>query len=889
MAEPYRSETADFSFVRNNTLVREPAQGESLAARAASGWRADEIAAKALSAEILRILVHIHPRPHRGIAPGRVLLRREGGAALAHVDESDDARSVAPDYVAPEQFRGGATARSDLYALGATMIFALTGAAPGELPQRKLAIDFRSRVKLSGPFADWLETMIAPAPEDRFVDAAGALAALTAGKRKGRGNARVIALALGLVAVVGAGVAVAVFEVRDARRRADLASENRRRTSTGQLIPIQPLPVAPSFGTSELASLRNIEAFNAPVHALAFSRDAKTLFSGSLDGVVKAWNVADGSQLRVFTGHTGRVSSLAVSEDDKTLVSAGDTSVRIWDVATATTLRTIPNVDARQPTQVLLARDGATIMTTGFDGNAKLWDAKTGELRRTFAHSPGKGRLFALATTADESLVFTGGDDRMVKVWNRASGALDRTISGHQAGVNAIAVAGDGQTIVTASDDRTVRAWNARSGASLHVWHQFVDEVWHVGVVPKSSLVVSGGATNSLRVGELVSWRSQGRVGADTRTMALAFAPSGEILASGHQSGIVTLWSVGGRDRHTKVPRATNLAAPKKAATSAEDAQYLECKDALDGWSGTALEPIEAKLQAILAKNPKYALAYVGLARVETDRGFHSGDNYDKARLEAAQRLIDKAEALAPRHAPILVGRARVLWLQRKREDALRVAKEAEVLAPDDIDVNVLLARFAADRHDWTEAEKRATYVIEHATTAGLVGRAYGTLEDVYFERGDRAAGKQAHELHIELAPRDAWAKGAYAKFLSRHGDYDAAIAMAKQAIATRDYPIGHDILANAHARKGATLLWGGNASAAKVELDAALVENPRDHIALYARGAYYRQLAYDTGSLDHARESKKAFDATLAADPSYRVAKDALAEHPKLLEAIRR
>jgi hypothetical protein len=80
--------------------------------------------------------------------------------------------------MAPEQFRGQAYPATDLYGLGATLLFLLTHKSPADFPQHRLKIDFRSQVHTSAEFTDWLETMLEPAPEDRFPSAKAALAAL---------------------------------------------------------------------------------------------------------------------------------------------------------------------------------------------------------------------------------------------------------------------------------------------------------------------------------------------------------------------------------------------------------------------------------------------------------------------------------------------------------------------------------------------------------------------------------------------------------------------------------------------------------------------------------------------------------------------------------------
>jgi ankyrin repeat protein len=81
-------------------------------------------------------------------------------------------------YMAPEQFRGAAVIASDLYGLGATILYVLTHRSPADLPQARLKLVFRDRVNISDRFADWLEKILEPEPVDRFASADIALNAL---------------------------------------------------------------------------------------------------------------------------------------------------------------------------------------------------------------------------------------------------------------------------------------------------------------------------------------------------------------------------------------------------------------------------------------------------------------------------------------------------------------------------------------------------------------------------------------------------------------------------------------------------------------------------------------------------------------------------------------
>lgn len=51
--------------------------------------------------------------------------------------------------MAPEQFTGQASPASDLYSLGATLLFLVSGQPPGAFPQQRMRIAYRCAVKLS--------------------------------------------------------------------------------------------------------------------------------------------------------------------------------------------------------------------------------------------------------------------------------------------------------------------------------------------------------------------------------------------------------------------------------------------------------------------------------------------------------------------------------------------------------------------------------------------------------------------------------------------------------------------------------------------------------------------------------------------------------------------
>ncbi|MCT7976052.1 serine/threonine protein kinase [Laspinema olomoucense] len=178
-------------------IVQEIAPGQSLQDWVKSGWRPTELEVREIAKQLLDILVYLHqltpPVVHRDIKPQNIIRQSDGKVFLVDFGAVQDTyRHTITNgstivgtygYMAPEQFRGQAKPPTDLYGLGATLLFLLTHKDPADFPEKRMKIDFRPYINLTPEFADWLENLLEPVIEDRFISAAEALAELQ-GKRE---------------------------------------------------------------------------------------------------------------------------------------------------------------------------------------------------------------------------------------------------------------------------------------------------------------------------------------------------------------------------------------------------------------------------------------------------------------------------------------------------------------------------------------------------------------------------------------------------------------------------------------------------------------------------------------------------------------------------------
>jgi WD40 repeat protein len=178
-----------------------------------------------------------------------------------------------------------------------------------------------------------------------------------------------------------------------------------------------------------LASDRAIRTFESegphPVEALAFSSDGRQLAAGGGQqggpGWVSVWDLETHAVVGTLDG-VGVVKFLAFHPDGTRLAVAdfGAANVHLWDPAAGTL---ITNPAPRAVSYVGFTPDGTRLTAMGYDGNAHLCDARTGEevlVLRSFGHPPGSEDFTPRIAFSPDGSVLAGhyGLGRVLNVWD---------------------------------------------------------------------------------------------------------------------------------------------------------------------------------------------------------------------------------------------------------------------------------------------------------------------------------------------------------------------------------------------------------------------------------------------------------------------------------------
>jgi hypothetical protein len=179
---------------RGFALVQSYIDAPSLETILKQGRKFSESEVIELADRLLDILTYLHqlnpPVIHRDIKPSNILLANRSAHSIGDVYLVDfgSVQTVASKdggtitivgsygYIPLEQFGGKTTSASDLYSLGMTLIYLLTGIHPAELPQIDGRVKFTAEI--SNRLKRWLEKMTHPHLDKRFDSSSSARVAL---------------------------------------------------------------------------------------------------------------------------------------------------------------------------------------------------------------------------------------------------------------------------------------------------------------------------------------------------------------------------------------------------------------------------------------------------------------------------------------------------------------------------------------------------------------------------------------------------------------------------------------------------------------------------------------------------------------------------------------
>ncbi len=333
--------------------------------------------------------------------------------------------------------------------------------------------------------------------------------------------------------------------------------------------------------------VREFHDDQAPLKAVAFSRDGRLLATGNSMGTLRLWEVETGKQFQEFPAHQKEITGLAFGAEGKSVVSGSlDKTVKVWDIESRKLARELGEPGPRV-TAIAMNAKGDVAAAGHKDGSVIFWEIESGkEVRRL----KGDGTaVFGLAFTADNKQMIVGCQ-AIIHLFDLESGKDLRQFGkpvtdsvDSQNSDRCLALSPDGSLLVVAGL-RGVRVYDVQTAKDLRgvgaarksnsvtfsedgkaiAFDGFGQEIRRGDPVTGQEIRPDGGHRNKVACAvystdgrrlysgsadkSVIIWDAEAGKAVQTLTAhnagvtSLALSPDGKVLASGDGGGDVHIW-----------------------------------------------------------------------------------------------------------------------------------------------------------------------------------------------------------------------------------------------------------------------------------------------------------------------------------------------------------
>jgi WD40 repeat protein len=280
-----------------------------------------------------------------------------------------------------------------------------------------------------------------------------------------------------------------------------------------------------------------------------FSHDGRLVATGSHRNAALVWNAETGARIAELKGHKGFVIWIAFSHNSRTVVTSAynDNAARSWRVETGEQLHRFPHLDL--VTSAIFHPTDPWLLTTSWDGFARLWNIKSGQRIGDFdqrSNEKWKGDLVRGADFSEDGKRLLTASDSRVMEWDVATfhrRALFAT-SGDWSRPSRPFYANEGRSVLATTIDRKTELWDAESKTHLRT----IDEPYFGGdeftALPRTALLFRDRfliSTNPVRIWGIRSDRPVPLLELKTESMGL-FGADGRLLTTDDQGNLRCWW-----------------------------------------------------------------------------------------------------------------------------------------------------------------------------------------------------------------------------------------------------------------------------------------------------------------------------------------------------------
>ncbi|XP_055716898.1 PH-interacting protein isoform X3 [Phlebotomus papatasi] len=237
------------------------------------------------------------------------------------------------------------------------------------------------------------------------------------------------------------------------------------------------LAIQPNFYEKQSLLRRTLGHLSA-VYCVLFDRSGKYILTGADDLLVKLWSAIDGRLLATFRGASAEITDIAINLDN-TLLAAGslDRILRVWDLQSTAPIAVLTS-HTGMITSVNFCPsprgDLRYLVTTSTDGSVAFWQYTIQRGKTAFASKPiqyheklrpGQAQMICAAFSPGGMFLAAGSADHYVRVYLMSEDGPKRILEteAHSDTVDSIQWGHSGLKFISGSKDGTAHVWHFES------------------------------------------------------------------------------------------------------------------------------------------------------------------------------------------------------------------------------------------------------------------------------------------------------------------------------------------------------------------------------------------------------------------------------------------
>ena len=298
-------------------------------------------------------------------------------------------------------------------------------------------------------------------------------------------------------------------------------------------------------GVSFDLSHQSQQLHDLSIRALA-ELDDNHFISSSEDKTIRIWDIKTAKSVKTLIGHTGIITALTTCMTDNIIpgrssyIVSGSTDkkIRIWEACTGLCYSKV--LEGHTGTIYSIAHlTDRYIASASADKTIRIWDMLTGSCINEIACH--RGAVYSVIRVTN-SIVASASADKTVRIVDVPSGKCLKTFEGHQDDVFCL-IALDDRYIASASADKTIRIWDRLAGMCVKVLEGHTNSVYTL-VRINDELLASGSADKTIRIWNRHSGECLKVLPGSLGSIKSLLSLSSLTLLSGCEDGTISVWNI---------------------------------------------------------------------------------------------------------------------------------------------------------------------------------------------------------------------------------------------------------------------------------------------------------------------------------------------------------